>query len=127
MSILKFNDVELEGPVVTTNVITNNLAIPAATFLGEGAFSVGAGNEISIRRANNSWDVVGTVTLVGGTATIIADNIYSTSLVWIAVQSLGTVTTSQVYTYSINPFTDFTITSSDPTDTSTLQYWFFTT
>jgi hypothetical protein len=66
----------------------------------------------------------GTVALVGGTATVNTSSVTANSMIFATVQDLGTVATAQAIAITAKvASTSFTITSADPTDTSTIA-WF---
>ena len=65
----------------------------------------------------------GLATLVAGTATVACTNVTANSLIFLTVQTLGTVLVPQALRPSARVVeTSFTITSADPTDTSTVAW-----
>lgn len=74
----------------------------------------------TIESAGNS----GIAYLSSGSVYVTCYNLRSTSKIFVTVQTLGTVTVPQaMYISAFNPYSDFTITSADATDTSTVA-WF---
>ena len=91
--------------------------------------SSGSDNEVNINRpltvnsTINMPNVAGTATLTAGTVTVSNAYVTALSLILVTVQALGTVSVPKaVHISAITANTDFTITSADPTDTSTIAW-----
>jgi hypothetical protein len=77
--------------------------------------------------APSFWGPVsGSATYIGGSVTINTPAITAASSILLTITALGTVTVPQAWWMSANvPGTSFTITSADPTDTSTFNWCIF--
>ena len=85
---------------------------PTATAWIMGTPAIGGGGGIR-----------GLATLVAGTVTVACTNVTANSLIFLTVQTLGTVLAPQALRPSARVVeTSFTITSADPTDTSTVAW-----
>ena len=76
-------------------------------------------------RIKTEWpsSASGTVTLVGGTATVLTSRVSSASRVFLTAQSLGTVTAPKALAVTARvDGASFTITSADATDTSVVAW-----
>jgi hypothetical protein len=68
-------------------------------------------------------DTAGRTTLVGGTRLVTTNQVLPNSLIFLSIQSLGTVTTPKPIAVTARVSgVSFTITSSDPTDTSVVAW-----
>lgn len=83
-----------------------------------------AGVGLAVKEGANACQ--GVATLVAGTATVSTTVVAATSRIQISVQSLGTVTAPKAVAVTARTAgTSFTITSADPTDTSTVAWEIF--
>lgn len=128
------NNVVVINPTINasgSNATTILLVNPTQTAIGSGGllladFQVGATSKLSVDNtgkvtkpvgaANSS---VGTATLIAGTVTVSTTSVTASSIIYLTVQSLGTVTTAKAMTIGTKTAaTSFVITSADATDTS---------
>ena len=94
-----------------------NVGTPAITF----GYNTG---ETQICQGFAAASISGIATLSGGTVTVSNTFVKSSSQIMLTIQTLGTVLLPQaVYISALSVGTSFTITSADPTDTSTVA-WF---
>lgn len=85
-----------------------------------------AGGGMAIVAGTNA--TVGTATLALGSATVTTNKVTATSVIFLTVQAIGTVTTPKAMTVLNKvPGTSFQIVSSDATDTSTVAWWILET
>lgn len=113
--------ISIPSAFIAPGSITATLGDITAT---NGNLSLGtAGNKIMIATGANAS--IGTsAALVAGTLVVANTSIKSTSFVFFATHTLGTVTVPQSYRISARTANvSFTIQSSDATDTSTVDYW----
>jgi hypothetical protein len=81
-----------------------------------------AGGGIGIKAGTNA--TIGTATLAAGSATVSTTKVTATSVIFLTVQAIGTVTTPKPMTIlNKNAGVSFQIVSSDATDTSTVAWW----
>ena len=101
-----------------------------ALLLGASAGGVGQALTSNGAGANPSWQTVpgvtrGTATLSSGTATVNTAAVTNASMIFVTVQSLGTVTAPKAIAVTARVAnTSFTITSEDVTDTSVVAWMF---
>lgn len=81
-----------------------------------------AGSGIKIKEGSNA--TLGTCTLSAGACTVSTTKVTANSRIFLTAQALGTVTVGQGLAVSARTAgTSFTVTSGDPTDTSTVAWW----
>lgn len=84
------------------------------------------GGGIAIKAGANA--TVGTATLTAGTVTVSTTKVSATSVIFVTIQALGTVTTAKSMTIANKTAaTSFQIVSEDATDTSTVAWWILET
>ena len=122
------------SPILTfdgINLILRPTNGGATSIEGDGGIYIGSVTGGAIYLTNNSYNqklyiqstnVVGTATLSGGTVTVSVSGNSPNSLYFITVQTLGTVTSPKPMTATYAATNQFTITSADPTDTSTVAW-----
>lgn len=132
--------------VANDGTINGNLTVVGTAAIGFGAMTAGqtsggftvfsgAGNAlrcgttgggISIKSGANA--TVGTATLVAGVATVNTTKVTATSVIFVTVQALGTVTSAKPATIAAKTAgASFQIVSADVTDTSTVAWWILET
>lgn len=82
---------------------------------------IGDGTTAATALPRNKQVRVVLVTLVGGTKATADTSITATQVILPVYKTLGTVTAAKLLTVTRTPGTSFTVTSTDGTDTSTLQ------
>lgn len=82
-----------------------------------------SGNKLNVTTGTNAS--AGTSSAMSaGAVTVNTSSVTASSLIFLTANSLGTVLVpSAYYVSAITPSTSFTITSSQPTDTSTINWW----
>lgn len=90
---------------------------------GNNALRIGsAGGGLSVRSGANA--TIGTATLTAGSATVSTTRVTATSLIFLTIQSIGTVTSPKAMTIlNKTAGVSFQIVSADATDTSTVAWW----
>jgi len=112
------------GNVFTVNTSGGSISLTGNTTLNGNLSLATLGNKISIATGLGAGSV-GTFTL-GGSATTLVNNstVTGTSLIFLQVATLGTVTTpSSLAVTARSAGTSFRVQPSDSTDTSTVWYW----
>lgn len=126
--------------------IGGNLTVTNTATIGFGAMSSGqtsgnftvfsgAGNALRLGTTGGGLAIksganatVGTATLVAGTVTVSTTKVTATSVIFVTIQALGTVTTAKSMTIANKTAaTSFQIVSEDNTDTSTVAWWILET
>lgn len=83
----------------------------------------GANSKLEINASTSSSASCGQATLAAGTATVSTTAVTANSIIFLSVDSLGTVTAPQaMYISAITAGVSFAITSADATDTSVVNY-----
>lgn len=116
---LTATDIILTRPTGATEDTKSTLS-QVSTLLRTLLYSV-VGSGIQIKEGTNAR--MGTVTLASGTATVTNNTVTANTRIFLTVQSLGTVTLPKAVGVSARTAaTNFTILSSDLTDTSVIAW-----
>jgi hypothetical protein len=123
---LTLNSNVIEGAGTGTNVdIVLTPKGTGQTALSQGNLNLqGASSKVLINAATTASASVGSATLVAGTVTVSTTAVTASSLIFLTVGALGTVSTAQAVCVSAQTAgTSFVITSADNTDTSVVNWW----
>lgn len=117
------NQIEGAGSNANVDVVvlpkgTGNLAVQTGNLNLQSASS-----KLLINATTSASASCGSATLVAGTVTVATTAVTASSLIFLTVAALGTVTTAQAVCVSAQTAgTSFVITSADNTDTSVVNY-----